>query len=131
MCGVIGTIQAVETIKLLLELGEPLVNRLLLLAEGDAGRLGAISQSTRLDKIVHESVDMFDAVAESQGVQLSARELPVALVPGDGDPPRRQGPRRASQPPHSGPAGAACAGTVESRPPECCAGGQATRPAQG
>jgi adenylyltransferase/sulfurtransferase len=30
MCGVIGTIQAVETIKLLLNLGEPLVNRLLL-----------------------------------------------------------------------------------------------------
>src|ERR687887_863730 len=30
MCGVIGTIQAVETIKLLLGLGEPLVNRLLL-----------------------------------------------------------------------------------------------------
>jgi adenylyltransferase/sulfurtransferase len=30
MCGVIGTIQAVETIKLLLKLGEPLVNRLLL-----------------------------------------------------------------------------------------------------
>jgi adenylyltransferase/sulfurtransferase len=30
MCGVIGTIQAVETIKLILELGEPLVNRLLL-----------------------------------------------------------------------------------------------------
>jgi adenylyltransferase/sulfurtransferase len=28
MCGVIGTIQAVETIKLILELGEPLVNRL-------------------------------------------------------------------------------------------------------
>jgi adenylyltransferase/sulfurtransferase len=30
MCGVIGTIQAVETVKLLLDLGEPLVNRLLL-----------------------------------------------------------------------------------------------------
>src|SRR5690349_7887851 len=30
MCGVIGTIQAVETVKLLLELGDPLVNRLLL-----------------------------------------------------------------------------------------------------
>ena len=29
-CGVIGTIQAVETVKLLLDLGEPLVNRLLL-----------------------------------------------------------------------------------------------------
>ena len=30
MCGVIGTIQAVETIKLILDLGEPLVNRLML-----------------------------------------------------------------------------------------------------
>ncbi|MGI9147005.1 MAG: molybdopterin-synthase adenylyltransferase MoeB [Chloroflexota bacterium] len=30
MCGVIGTIQAVETIKLILDIGEPLVNRLLL-----------------------------------------------------------------------------------------------------
>jgi heavy metal sensor kinase len=60
-----------------------LVNRLLLLAEGDAGRLGASSQSARLDKVVLESVDMFDAVAESQGVQLTARELPPALVPGD------------------------------------------------
>jgi molybdopterin/thiamine biosynthesis adenylyltransferase len=30
MCGVIGTIQAVETVKLLLNLGDPLVNRLLL-----------------------------------------------------------------------------------------------------
>lgn len=31
MCGIIGTIQAVETVKLLLNLGDPLVNRLLLL----------------------------------------------------------------------------------------------------
>jgi molybdopterin/thiamine biosynthesis adenylyltransferase len=30
MCGVIGTIQAVETIKLILDLGDPLVNRLML-----------------------------------------------------------------------------------------------------
>ncbi len=30
MCGVVGTIQAVETIKLLLNLGDPLVNRLML-----------------------------------------------------------------------------------------------------
>ncbi len=30
MCGVVGTIQAVETIKLLLHLGDPLVNRLML-----------------------------------------------------------------------------------------------------
>jgi two-component system, OmpR family, heavy metal sensor histidine kinase CusS len=60
-----------------------LVNRLLLLAEGDAGWLGARDQSVRLDKIVRESVDMFEAVAESQGVQLTAGELPPALVPGD------------------------------------------------
>jgi heavy metal sensor kinase len=60
-----------------------LVNRLLLLAEGDAGRLGAHSQSTRLDKIIHESVDMFEAVAESQDVHLTATGLPSALVPGD------------------------------------------------
>src|SRR5205809_5815342 len=30
MCGVIGTIQAVETVKLILDLGDPLVNRLML-----------------------------------------------------------------------------------------------------
>jgi two-component system, OmpR family, heavy metal sensor histidine kinase CusS len=60
-----------------------LVNRLLLLAEGDAGRLGAKDQATRLDKIVRESVDMFEAVAESQDVRLTAGALPPALVPGD------------------------------------------------
>jgi heavy metal sensor kinase len=60
-----------------------LVNRLLLLAEGDAGLLGAKEQSVHLDKIVRESVDMFEAVAESQGVHLSAGELGPALVPGD------------------------------------------------
>jgi heavy metal sensor kinase len=60
-----------------------LVNRLLLLAEGDAGRLGARDQSVRLDKVVRESVDMFEGVAETQGVVLHAGELPAVAVPGD------------------------------------------------
>ncbi|HZZ77552.1 MAG TPA: HAMP domain-containing sensor histidine kinase [Gemmataceae bacterium] len=60
-----------------------LVNRLLILAEGDAGRLAGRNQVTRLDKIVRESVDMFGAVAELQGVQLTAAELTSAMVPGD------------------------------------------------
>jgi signal transduction histidine kinase len=60
-----------------------LINRLLILAEGDAGRLGAGRQSTRLDKIVRESLDMFEAVAESQGVHVRCAELYPVLVPGD------------------------------------------------
>ncbi len=60
-----------------------LVNRLLLLAEGDAGRLGARDQAVRLDRIVRESVDMFEGVAETQGVALQAAELPPVSVPGD------------------------------------------------
>ena len=60
-----------------------LVNRLLILAEGDAGRLAGRAQSTRLDKIVRESVDMFDAVAEMQGVRLTMETLAFAVVPGD------------------------------------------------
>lgn len=60
-----------------------LVNRLLLLAEGDAGRLGARDQSVRLDKVVRESVDMFEGVAEARGVSLQASPLPAVTVPGD------------------------------------------------
>jgi two-component system heavy metal sensor histidine kinase CusS len=60
-----------------------LVNRLLILAESDAGRLEAKDQVTRLDKIVRESVDMFEAVAESNGVSLTTSELPRVIVPGD------------------------------------------------
>jgi len=60
-----------------------LVNRLLILAEGDAGHLGSKHHVTRLDKIVRESVDMFEAVAESKGVQITTAELPKVLVPGD------------------------------------------------
>jgi signal transduction histidine kinase len=60
-----------------------LVNRLLVLAEGDAGRLAGKDQTTRLDKIVRESVDMFDAVAELKGVRLTSGATAAALVRGD------------------------------------------------
>jgi signal transduction histidine kinase len=60
-----------------------LVKRLLLLAEGDAGRLAARGQTARLDKIVRESVEMFAGVAESQGVDIDIGALPPATVPGD------------------------------------------------
>lgn len=60
-----------------------LVNRLLLLAEGDAGRLDVANQSVRLDRIVQESVEMFGAVAESLDVEVKITHLERALVPGD------------------------------------------------
>jgi heavy metal sensor kinase len=60
-----------------------LVNRLLILAEADAGRLTGKNQCTRLDKIVLESVDMFEAVAESTGVRLTIGDIAPAVVPGD------------------------------------------------
>jgi heavy metal sensor kinase len=60
-----------------------LVNRLLILAEGDAGRVAGKDQVTRLDKIVRESADMFDAVAELKGVRLTVGDLACAFVDGD------------------------------------------------
>ncbi len=60
-----------------------LVNRLLLLAEGETGRFALRAQSARLDKIVRESVDMFEAVADSQGKELKLLGLATALVPGE------------------------------------------------
>jgi signal transduction histidine kinase len=60
-----------------------LVNRLLILAEGDAGRLTGRTQLTRLDKIVRESVDMFEAVADMHGVRLTIGDLAAATVSGD------------------------------------------------
>ena len=60
-----------------------LVNRLLILAEGDAGQLGRAEQFTRLDKIIRESIDMFEAVAEMRGVRLTTGAMASALVRGD------------------------------------------------
>jgi heavy metal sensor kinase len=60
-----------------------LVTRLLLLAEGYAGRLDPRDQHAQLDKVVRESVSMFEAVAESKGVELKLVNISPAAVPGD------------------------------------------------
>jgi heavy metal sensor kinase len=60
-----------------------LVNRLLVLAEGDAGRLAAKDQCAQLDKVVRESASMFEAVAEAKGVELKVVNLSSATVPGE------------------------------------------------
>ncbi len=59
-----------------------LVNQLLLLAEGDAGRLVLHPHRVRLDQVVRKSLEMFDGVAESQGIELRAGQLAVVEVPG-------------------------------------------------
>ncbi|MFO0967957.1 MAG: ATP-binding protein [Gemmataceae bacterium] len=60
-----------------------LVDRLLLLAEGDAGKIEAAQHTTRLDKILRESVDMFQGVAEAKDVKLELKGHGAALVRGD------------------------------------------------
>ena len=60
-----------------------LVNRLLLLAEGDAGRLTGRDQVASLDKLARESLDMFEPVADSHGICLRLTAVEEALVPGD------------------------------------------------
>jgi heavy metal sensor kinase len=62
-----------------------LVNQLLLLAEGDAGRLRLHSQALRLDQIVANSLEMFQVVAEAGEVELIARRLEPAMIHGDGN----------------------------------------------
>jgi heavy metal sensor kinase len=62
---------------------QTLVNRLLVLAEGDAGRLALRAGPGRLDQVVLKAVAMFEGVAESCGVSLAAA-APVAVpVPAD------------------------------------------------
>lgn len=62
-----------------------LVNQLLLLAEGDAGRLRLHSQPLRLDEIVANSLEMFQVVAEAAEVGLTARRLEPVVIHGDGN----------------------------------------------
>lgn len=62
-----------------------LVNQLLLLAEGDAGRLRLHSEPVRLDQIVANSLEMFQVVAEAAEVELTVRRLEPATVHGDGN----------------------------------------------
>jgi heavy metal sensor kinase len=60
-----------------------LVNRLLLLAESDAGRPEPSDQSTDLAAAVRKSVEMFHGAAEACGVELVAPRLDPAVVPGE------------------------------------------------
>jgi len=60
-----------------------LVNRLLLLAEGDAGRLAPQDHYGQFDKVIRESVNMFEAVAEAKGVELKVNPLMPVTVPGE------------------------------------------------
>jgi signal transduction histidine kinase len=60
-----------------------MVNRLLLLAESDAGRFEPSGQRSRLDSLVRETVDMFVPVAESQGLALVVDDLPAVEVIAD------------------------------------------------
>jgi heavy metal sensor kinase len=60
-----------------------LVDRLLLLAEGDAGQISAGQNLARLDKILRESVDMFQGVAEEQEVPLILGPMTPVQVRGD------------------------------------------------
>ncbi len=66
-----------------------LVNRLLLLAEGDSGRMPGRDKTSSLDKLVRESLDMFQPVAEAHGVELRSEGIDEVLVPGD-EPHLRQ-----------------------------------------
>lgn len=59
-----------------------LVQHLLLLAESDANRLERQVTPVDLQHLIQRSVDMFEAVAEQQGVQLHMELTPVTL-PGD------------------------------------------------
>jgi heavy metal sensor kinase len=62
-----------------------LVNQLLLLADEDAGRLRLHSQALRLDQMVSNALEMFQAVAEAADVELTARRIEPAVIHGDGN----------------------------------------------
>ena len=60
-----------------------LVNSLLLLAEGDAGRLYRQGSSARLDRVLERAVEMFRPVAEQKNITLQFSPPPPATVLGD------------------------------------------------
>ncbi|HZY85016.1 MAG TPA: ATP-binding protein [Gemmataceae bacterium] len=60
-----------------------LVNRLLLLAEGDAGLLQASGGSARLDRLAARAADMFRGTAEQRGVELDVKAPEPAPVLGN------------------------------------------------
>ena len=60
-----------------------LVNQLLLLAESDAGLLHTTGQPFDLGQIVERSLDMFQGVAESRGMEVTFTCPEAVFVPGD------------------------------------------------
>ncbi len=62
---------------------QSLVNQLLLLAESDADRLITSAEPISLDELVGRAIDMFQAVAEFRGIQLTANRPPPIAVLGN------------------------------------------------
>ncbi len=60
-----------------------LLNQLLLLAEGDAGRLCPVREVVQLDQKVQRSLEMFQPVAEEVGVRLKTGRVDPVCVLGD------------------------------------------------
>lgn len=60
-----------------------LINKLLLLAEGDAGRLSIGAHPVQLDRIVDRTLAMFEGVAEAEGITLQRFPLPQVEVAGE------------------------------------------------
>jgi len=60
-----------------------LVNKLLLLAESDAGQLCPVREPIRLDRIVQNAAEMFSAAAEAKGVDLYVGRLDAATLVAD------------------------------------------------
>lgn len=62
---------------------ETLVNQLLLLAETDADRQEVSADPIPLNKVVERAAEMFQGVAEFNGIRLRVEELPYVVVPGN------------------------------------------------
>lgn len=62
---------------------ETLVNQLLLLAETDADRQEVAAEPIPLNKVVERAAEMFQGVAEFNGVRLRVEPLPYVVVPGN------------------------------------------------
>ena len=60
-----------------------LVNKLLLLAESDAGQMCPVREPTRLDRIVQSAAEMFSAAAEAKGVGLYVGRLDTVTLVAD------------------------------------------------
>ena len=62
---------------------QKLVNQLLLLSETDADRLQISTAPVALDELVARAAEMFQGVAEFEGIELRAAALPHVAVPGN------------------------------------------------